>query len=369
MFALFKRKGAQLPRPNFILTAIVPTVIALIYLGAIASDRYTSESQFFIKRSNSSGALSFAIPFIGSEISTSQEDALLIEEYLHSQDLLERLDSELSLIAHYQNPEYDFWSRLEEDASREDQLKFFRDNVAVTIDPDSSILTLKTTAFSPEMAYKLNQHMLRLAEQFTNDISDTLAEAQIKFIQGEVELAEAKLSKVRGKSLAFQQKYNLIDPENEGTSLFERISGLEAELSRKQTQLKTLQSYLQESSPRVATAKKEVSALAEQIQEETRRLVGNEQSSLNQIITQYQQLKIDQEFAVGAYTAALASLESSRTEAARQAQFLVTISSSRLPESTSHPELLKGVATVFALCGLLHLLSGLIVATINDHQI
>lgn len=363
-------KRLQMPRLNPIACVVLPTVLALLYLGLIASSQFTCQSQFIIKRSNSgNSSISLALPFLSSQISTSREDALLIQDYLHSRDLLERLDADLYLIRHFSDPQNDFWARLKAAATREDQLAYFQGKVDVQIDPESSIITLNTRAFSPDMAEAINQKVLTYAEAFINNISLSLATAQVEFVRAEVNKAEAGLTEARQASLAFQKKHNLIDPESEGASLFSRISELESQLSQKQTELKTLLSYLQEDSTRVATVKKEIAALEAQIEEETRLLAGGDQRSLNQIMADYQQLKISQEFALNTYTSALASLEAARTDAARQVQFLVTVGSTGRPEEASHPRLLRGTLTTFVLAGLLFLVGRLLIATINDHQI
>ena len=119
----------------------------------------------------------------------------------------------------------------------------------------------------------------------------------------------------------------------------------------------------------MATIKREIAALEAQIKEESNLLSGGEAISINKIMADYQQLKISNEFALNAYTSALASLEAARTDAARQVQFLVVIASTGTPEEPSHPRTLRGTATTLVLASLLFLVGRLIIATINDHQI
>lgn len=362
--------AGPLPKPSPWLFIALPTLVAGIYLGFIASEQYAATSQFIIKQSNSQAPpIALGIPFLGNKTSTSAEDALIIKDHIYSTEMFEKLEAQLDLIKHYNDPVIDRWSRLPQDASREDKLEYFNKLLSVSIDPDSAIVSLNTRAFTPEMAAAVNSSILTISENFINEISISLAEAQVDFVRHEVEKAEANLASARTKTLAFQSKYNLLDPESESVSLFGRISEMEAKLTEKRTELKTLSSFLQEDSPRIATVKREITALESQIKEETRMLAGTEELSLNQIMAQHQELKIEQEFALNTYTSALASLETARTDASRQMKFLIIVSDTGVPEEASQPKAVRGTLTIFVIASLIFFVIRLIVATINDHNV
>lgn len=347
----------------------VPTLVSMLYLGFIASDVYTSSSQFIIKRSNAQiSPMTLGIPFLNPQASTTQEDALILHDYALSMNLIRELQKEHSFLLGFEADSVDWWSRLSSDAPPEKIREYLEKYIVYYIDPESGIVTLDTSAFSPEVAQNLNKTIIGFFEAYINNISVDLANAQVGFVREELVKAEAMVTKARTETLAFQSKYNLIDPVSESASLFERISTLEGRLSQKETELKTLLSFLQEESPKVAKVRKEISALNEQITEETTSLAGGEERSLNQIMAEYQQLKISQEFALNSYTSALASLESARTEASRQIKFLVMISDTGLPVTPSYPKFIRGSLTVFVLSSLIFLVLRLVIATINDHR-
>lgn len=347
----------------------VPTLVVVIYLSLIASERYTATSQFIIKQSgNQNPPMALGLSFLGTQTSTSREDALIVKDFIHSYDLMRILDQRLSVMSHYADPTLDDWQALETDALEEDKIKYFRKAVNVLIDPESSIVTLTTKAFSPEMAAAMSSETVQASEDFINAISESLASSQVGFVEQEVSKSEAKLARAQQKTLKFQSKYNLIDPESETISLFSRISELEAKLSQKQTELRTLEGFLQKDSPRIASVVNEIQALQKQIQEETRFLAGDEDLSMNQILAEYQELKIEQEFALNSYTSTLASLEAARTDAARQMKYLIPISESGLPEKPSGPKPLRGAITTLLIAGLIYFSLRLTIATINDHR-
>lgn len=361
-----KGKGLLMPSPW--LFVALPTLLVSVYVWALAAPQYTSSSQFIIRRSNAQTApMALGLSFLSNQTSTSREDALIIKDYIFSLEMLELLNRELGLVQHFSGNAIDFYSKLSTDATKQDKLEYLADMISVRIDPESSIITLETTAYSPETAASMNAVVLNAAEAFINHISNSLANAQLDFVKEEVVKAENALAKARTATLGFQSKYNILDPESESASLFARISALESQLSSKETELKTLRNFLQENSPQIASLKNEIAALKEQIKEESSVIAGEEELSLNQIMAKYQELKLTQEFVLNTYTSALASLESSRTEAARQIKYLILISDTGIPEDRSGPSRLWVPLTVLALSGLLFLVLRLIIATINDH--
>ena len=67
----------------FALTVLVPTIVAIVYFGLIASDVYISESRFVVRRSQqpaipSSGSLGELLQSTG--LTHSDEDASLVHD-------------------------------------------------------------------------------------------------------------------------------------------------------------------------------------------------------------------------------------------------------------------------------------------------
>lgn len=364
-----ENRPVQLPVPRFWLLVLVPTAIALSYFLFVAATQYTAESQFLIRQSGSPSTEGTPVSKLltGGGQSGSQQDARLVRDYIRSPDLYRRLDREIQLRVHYGQKNWDPFARMDVSDPQEKQVDFLRRKIGVEIDPETAVVTLSTRAFSPEFAERFNRAILEASEEFINQISRSLAEAQVSFVKAQVAEAEATLTVARNETVAFQSKYEIIDPETESASLSGRISGLETRLSEKETELKTLQGILQQNSPQLARLRREVEALRAQIEEETRSLVGGEDRTISQIMSEYQSLRIEQEFARNAYSSALASLEAAQRDAARQMKYLIPISSTGEPQESSHPNPLRGTLTVFLVATLLFFVARLVVATINDH--
>ena len=99
----------------FLWVVVLPTLLAAVYYGLIASDIYVSEARFSVRTSEQggiSGGVLISI-FTGTAGESSSEDAAIVAEYILSQDMLTELDKRLDLRKHFSSHNVDFLSRLD----------------------------------------------------------------------------------------------------------------------------------------------------------------------------------------------------------------------------------------------------------------
>lgn len=355
--------------PAFLVIGLPMAVIAL-YLFVFASGRYETESKFYIRSAENGGSMP-AGGMVAALLSAgsggmSSDDANIIVEYIRSRDMLELLDDRFNLREAFSSRDLDLYSRLSATASDEAFLEFYRKQVEANIGP-SSIVTLRFRAFDPEMAREVHAFILEESEAFVNRISKNLANMQIDFIHQEVNRSEERLRSTRNALLGFQNRAESVDPQQESTVVFSNISALESELASLRAELTRLRSYLTEDAHQVFTLRAQIRGLEQQIQEEKRRLTGD-QESLNQLVFEYQNYQIDNEFALQAFTSAYASLEATRLEASQQLKNLVAIQRPALPMAPAYPR--KGYILLSSLLVLTlsYAIGRLILSVINDHR-
>ena len=88
---------------------------------------------------------------------------------------------------------------------------------------------------------------------------------------------------------------------------------------------------------------------------------------MNQLISDYQPLALDQELAQQQYASALTSLELARIEAQRKKLYLVTFVKPGLPEEALKPERILKIMTTFVYAFLLFSIGGLMWSALRDH--
>lgn len=107
-FRLAHHSWKQSLKLGSFLWVIASFAIAVIYFGLIVSDRYVSRAELVIKQADQIKMLPDALSMLGLG-GSNHEDVLIIQDYLKSADLLNKLDKQLGLKAHYQSKKIDFF--------------------------------------------------------------------------------------------------------------------------------------------------------------------------------------------------------------------------------------------------------------------
>jgi capsular polysaccharide transport system permease protein len=352
----------------FFLLVVLPLFLLIFYYLFIASDKYVSEAKVTIKQTGEHPT-SFNISLFGMGNPTSREDAMYLQEYILSYDMLDYLDRKLNLKKMYQNKNIDFISRLSLDATHEEFLKYYQRHIVdVSYDDISSILTIKVYTFKPEDAKKIAEAILEQCERYINGLSHKIAKEQMNFIEQELAYANQKMQNSKNTLLNFQNKYKIFDPAQKAQASASLVAQLETQLAQQEAQLRNLLTYLNEDSFQVQALKNQIKALREQIEKEKSEMVGGD-SKLNKILAQYLDLKINVDFSTDVYKATLSAFETTRVEASRKLKNLVIIASPNLPDEALYPKRAYIITLATILFLLLYGIIKLIIGIIKEHRL
>lgn len=348
---------------------ILPTLLAAVYFGILATDMYQSESKYTIQGADmrSAGSLDSLIGALSVSGGSNEYDARAVREYILSRDVLRRLDIEEGFIDHHQNAAIDWVARIPADASFEDAYRYYGRLVDVGYDSQSGVSTLTVMASTAEDARRFALAILRYAEETVNDISERARQDRMKFARSEVHAGEERLAKARQAILELQREGEEIDPTESATAVFNIRSQLDSELSKARAELRQLESFMQPDAHQVQVQKQKIASLEEQIRNENLKLVDGQSQSLSASIARFEPLVLEKEFAGKAYESALASLEVARTEAAQQHRYLAIIVQPSVPDEATHPKRILGVMTVLALAAVAFGVLSLLIAAAREH--
>ncbi|WP_395344572.1 lipopolysaccharide biosynthesis protein [Ningiella sp. W23] len=373
-----KRWLESVKRNAFVSFVIAPVVLFAIYLIVLASPRYESQAQLLVQQSKQAPSFEPSLALLsGIAGGAERNDVELVKAYINSSDMLIYLEQSLEFTEHYMNDEYDYFSRLESDATLDDRVSYFQDHVEVSIDPTSTILTINVQAFTPDFAQQLNMAITNRAEWFINEIGQNLAKAQVAFMESEHARVEQRFQDAQTRLLSFQREYNLLDPEAEGMALQQITFALESEIASKSAQLNALKSSMSEQAPLVVKVQEELTSLRRQLISERDRLTNagngspdsahnNADLGVNDIVAKFSDYKIDLEFALQAYTASKVILETTRVEAYQQLKYLVMVETPTLPEDSKYPRVLYNLALLFVCLVIVFGIAKLIIATADE---
>ena len=346
----------------------VPTLLAVIYFGFIASDVYVSESRFSIQSATGGGSTGLEALVSVPIVSGGGKEVMVVTDYVESQDMMLKIQEKLDIKSHFSDESIDPLSRLHADATQEEMLEYFRDHVHMLRDSQSDVITLTTRAYDPETAQQIAKIVIELSERLVNIMSARMEDDALQTAKSEVALAEKKVKAASASVTAFRRTSSSLNPAAESSALLGIVSGLESRLVETQALLSEKLDYIREDSPEIITLKNRIRAISRQMRLERGRLAGGDSDyEMGGLIETYQPLILDQELATQQYASALSSLELARIEAQRQKQYLVTFILPSLPDEAVEPDRINRIITVMVFSFLVYLLFGLMWSALKDH--
>ncbi len=366
---------------SFALLVLLPTLLAGLYYALIAADQYMVETRFAVRSTNpspGSGLLSTLGLGLGG---ASASDTYIVLEYIHSREILKRIDDEIGLKRRFRLPEKDFYAVLPEDATFEDFVDYWRSMVRVGLDRTSQIITVQTFAFTPQDAREIAGAILRESERMVNEISARARADAVAYAESEVRNAEERLRKIRKRFLRFRSTTQQIDPARQAQVQLALIGKLEEQLAELQARLSEARSYLSEKAPTTIYLKNRINAVRKQIREERLKLGDRnrgrgrkvatrtlDQTTLSTTLSEYEALLVEREFAEKFYLSTLSGLEQARLLANRQQRYLATFVHPYLPDEALYPKSIRNTAFVFLALALLWGLGMLMLQSVRDRM-
>ena len=361
----------RLPRKGKIFACVVllPTVAVFLYYLLWASPMYVSQTRFAIRSADSSGGgLDIASALLRSSSSTGA-DAHIVVEYIQSLDIINDIDKELGVDLHFSDKGHDVFSRLTNNPTQDEQLRYWKWAVIPALDQDTGIITLETKAYSPEMAQKIAAAVLARSEALVNTMNLRAREDAVSLAQSEVQRAEARVRKAQEAMRNFRDAHTLLDPRVTAAGLQGVVTELEGEAVKLRAQLAEAQSFMRSSAPATKALQTRLKAVESQLDQEKQRLAGlrSQEGNLNAVVGEYEDLTIEAEFAQKQLVTAMSALESARVHEVAKSRYVVAFQQPTLPDESLYPRPFLFTAYVFVGALLLLGLGSLITASIREH--
>jgi capsular polysaccharide transport system permease protein len=372
-----RSRGPLIPKrirryiPPF-LVIVLPTLLAGLYYGFIASDQYLSEARFLVRGQSGGGISAGLLGALmmsggGGALHSSAEELTNVADYMQSHDALRSLEEKINLADLFRRPEADFLARLETKPTAEDFLEYYQNKVVVAIDTQTGIASMKVRAFRPEDSQLIAETLLMLGEDVVNHFSDRQRSDTLKVARDEVQRAEARLRTARENLTEFRDREAALDPARSSALALDMIAKLDLQLAQARTELTEASTYLKPDSAKYISLRTKAEAIQKQIADERQRLTGSD-GSMAPVLAKYERLVLEREFADKGYASALISMESARSEAAKQHLYLVRVVEPNLPEKALYPRRLLILTSLFVSLCFTYGIGWLIIAGIREHS-
>jgi len=352
----------------FIFTVLVPSSLAGVYYGAVASDAFVSESRFIIRSPQRAAQGGLGALLQGTVFSRSQDDTHSVHDYIRSRDALREVDTQLEFREKFSRHSVDLISRfpgLSVDDSFEALHRYYMKHVVVDFDPTSSISVLRVRAFDPQHAQAINDLLLKLGERLVNNLNTRSRQDLIETAEIEVKVAEERARAAALALSGFRREGNVYDPDRQSAIQLQAVAKLQEELMGVEMQVRQLR-QVTPNNPQLPVLESRAKSLTQAITDAAAKVTGKG-SSLASKAPAYDRLALEKIFADRQLSTALASLESARSEAQRKQLYLERLVQPNLPDESVEPRRLRSFISVLAASLIAWALITLVIASIREH--
>lgn len=365
-------RNAVLPfliKQRFLGVAVLASLLAGVYWLVLASDRYVSEAHVIIQRTELTGGQTVDFSSLLGSNTGTRADQLLLRDHLLSVDMLKKLDAKLNLRAHYSYWRRDPLSRLMfENTSIENFHRYYLSRINVAFDDYAGILIIKAQAYDADTAHAIAVQLVQEGEHFMNQMAHDLAQAQVTFLETQVQRMNERATQARQALMDYQNRKGLISPQATAESMLTNIAVLESRRSSLQTERAALQAYLVAGHPNIVQLDQQIAAVEKQISKEQNRFAAPDGNALNRTVDEFQRLELDAVFAQDMYKTALVALEKGRIEATRTIKKLSVLQAPTEPGYPLQPRRFYNTLVFTLVALLLAGIAHLLLAIVRDHK-
>ena len=354
---------------SFVLVVILPLLVSAWYLHFRAADQYASYVGFSVRSESAPGAADI-LGGLGSLVgvtSSSSSDTDILYKFIQSRDLVERVNARIDLREVWSKAPDDPVFRFRGGTSLEDLAREWDRKVRIHF--DTGMIDLRILAFTPEDAQAIAKAILDEGGLLINELNDVAREDALRYARQELDRAEARLREARTEMTEFRNRYQLVDPAADVQGQVGVVSSLQQQLAEQLVALGLLRANAQDNDPRIAQTELRIDVIREQIEAERLKIGSvNGERALSDLVGEFETLAVERQFAETSYTAALASYEAARAEAARQSRYLAPYIRPTLAQDAEFPERGTLLAMIFGFLSLIWIIGTLVFYSLRDRR-
>lgn len=358
---------------SFVVTVLAPLTVTVWYLFAIAADQYISKTGFAV-RSEEVNSAADLLGSLSSVSGTSSSDTDILNEFIHSQDMVERVLEHIDLTEIYTVPDFDPVFAYRPSGEIEDLVDYWTRMVEIHYDQGTALIELHVHAFRAPDAVNIAERIVEESSLLINRLSAIARDNNTRYARIDLEVALERLRNAREALTKFRSENRTIDLEAAVQGQIGILNTLEQQLATAKIELNLLRlNGLAENDQRITTERRRIQVIEDLIEIERAQFGEDgpetpQRMNLSQLAAEFERLQVDLEYAQQTYLKAQATLDTAIAEAERQSRYLATYTEPSLPQSPRYPDrMLMSVITGFFLL-LLWCVGVLVYYSIRDRR-
>jgi len=369
MSAIHSQSLRKRLNPLLIATVIVPSALAGVYYGLLASDVYISESRFVVRSPEKPATSGLGLLLKSTGFSNANDEISAAQSAVISRDALAKLNQNKDFVRAMSGKNVSIFDRFDPvgvDGSFEELYKYFKRHVGLENNTSTAISTLSVRAYTPEDARRFNDELLKIAEETVNQLNQRGRQDLIHFATREVDDAKAKSVAAARKLAVFRNHSGVVDPERQATIQLQLISKLQDELIATRTQIVALKAVAKDNA-QIGVLNSKAEELTREIAQAGQGVAGGDRS-LAATQADYQQLLLESQIADKQLAGALTSLEEARNEARRKQAYVERIVQPNLPDAPLAPRRFMSFLAVLVTGLIAYGVLSMVLAGVREHQ-
>lgn len=325
---------------SFLVAVIAPICAAAGYLYTRAADQYASTVGFSVRTE----AVATPIELIGglADIaSTGSSDADILFEFIRSQEMVETLDARIGLVELFASSAHDPVFAFDPTGAIEDLTAYWQRMVEVIYDPATGLIEVEARAFAAEDARLIATGVFEESARLVDALSSIARDDTTAFARSELDRAVERLKGARERLTAYRSRTQIVDPTADLQGQMGLLGSLEQQLAATLIDADLLRESTGARDPRLRQAERRIAVIETRIAAERQKLgqgggVGSGEDYAS-ILSEYERLAVDREFAEESYRAALAAFDQAQAEARRKSRYLAAHIRPTLAETAEYP--------------------------------
>ncbi len=336
---------------SFLMCVLAPIGVAAWYLFEVAADQFASTVGFSVRTEEVASPIEL-FGGIADVTGGGGGESDILYKFIQSQEMVAAVDAQLGLRALYARPEFDPVFAYDPTGTIEDLVDYWRFMVRVTYDSSTELIEVRTLAFDPQDARAITRAIFEECARLVQDLSAIAQEDTIAFAKAELDRSVERLKRAREAMTGFRSRTQIVDPTADLQGQMGLLSTLEQQLAEALIAADMLREGTRAGDPRITQADLRIQVIEARIQDERGKLGrGGEGDDYATVLSEFERLAVDREFAEQAYTAALAAYDQALAEARRKSRYLAAYIKPTLAEASEFPqkEMLLALVAFFLL--------------------
>ncbi len=348
-----------------LLVIVVPTLLAILYYGFIASSQYVTPFQFAVRGPSQATGRTMSTAMTGT--TAMSPDAFVVTDYINSPQAIADVEQRLNLRSIFSKQGIDYWSRLpEHDVSAEELKAYWASMVWAHFDIVSGNVSVSVKAFTPQDSLALAEALIATSDEMFRRLNTQAQEDIVRLANDNLSRAQQQLVEARKDLLAFREKSGLVDADREALAGAQIIDDLRKQLAGLHAQRASISSQ-SPNSPLLKSMNSQIASLEGKIRQEDQLGASQVKAISPEALREFQSRDAERLFAEKIYGEALSLRSQAYVMAQNQQSYLALFAKPTLPQKSLYPDRTKSIFVVFLAAAAAWFVGMLLVYAVRDH--